>query len=116
MQIITLISYFAVAAAAADVITASFIPYQLVNARVYNQKNLKGSHEDVHGYGCGNVGSRHVSSKFKVNSIHLRRSTFCYLYEKKNCKGSSIYVSRDVNDLHLDTVNSVHCVNNPDKS
>lgn len=31
MQIITLISYFAVAAAAADVITASFIPYQLVD-------------------------------------------------------------------------------------
>ncbi|KAF5626998.1 carboxylesterase family [Fusarium sp. NRRL 52700] len=69
-------------------------------ARVYNQKNLKGSHEDVHGYGCGNVGS----SKFKVNSIHLRHSTFCYLYEKKNCKGSSIYVARDVNDLHLDTI------------
>ncbi|KAI1012965.1 hypothetical protein LB503_001362 [Fusarium chuoi] len=83
MQIIAFISYLAVAAAATDVITA----------RVYNQKNLKGSHEDVHGYGCGNVGSR-----------------------KKNCKGSSIYVSRDVNDLHLDTVNSVHCVNNPDKS
>ncbi|KAF5713314.1 hypothetical protein FGLOB1_4095 [Fusarium globosum] len=59
MQIITFISYLAVAAAATDVITA----------RVYNQKNLKGSHEDVHGYGCGNVGS----SKFKVNSIHLRR-------------------------------------------
>ncbi|KAF5528805.1 cyanate hydratase [Fusarium mexicanum] len=102
MQIIAFISYLAVAAAATDVITA----------RVYNQKNLKGSHEDVHGYGCGNVGS----SKFKVNSIHLRRSTFCYLYEKKNCKGSSIYVSRDVNDLHLDTINSVYCVNNPDKA
>ncbi|KAF4448394.1 Cyanate hydratase [Fusarium austroafricanum] len=99
MQIITVLSYFAVAAAAAD-------------ARVYSQKNLKGSHEDVHGYGCGNVGS----STFKVNSIHLRHSTFCYLYEKKNCKGPSFYVARDVNDLHLDTVNSVHCVNNPDKS
>ncbi|KAF4439799.1 carboxylesterase family [Fusarium acutatum] len=95
MQIIAFISYLAVAAAATD-------------ARVYNQKNLKGSHEDVHGYGCGNVGS----SKFKVNSIHLRRSTFCYLYEKKNCKGSSIYVSRDVNDLHLDTMNSIYLFEN----
>ncbi|KAF5723837.1 cyanate hydratase [Fusarium mundagurra] len=99
MQIIALLSYFAVAVAATD-------------ARVYDQKNLKGSHEDVHGYKCGNVGS----SKFKVNSIHLRSKTFCYLYEKKDCKGSRIFVSRDVNDLHLDTVNSVLCVNNPSKS
>ncbi|RBR22749.1 hypothetical protein FVER53590_28309 [Fusarium verticillioides] len=99
MQIIAIFSYFAVAAAATDVITA----------RVYDQRNLKGSHEDVHGYKCGNVGS----SKFKVNSIHLRNKTFCYLYQKKDCKGSRIYVSRDVNDLHLDTVNSVLCVNNP---
>ncbi|KAJ4166038.1 hypothetical protein NW765_007264 [Fusarium oxysporum] len=98
MQLISLLCYAITAAAATDVISA----------RVYSKINLKGSYKDVHGFGCVNI----TPSTFKVESIHLRHQTFCYLYPAKNCKGSSIYTTRDVDDLRLDPTHSIHCFDN----
>ncbi|KAF5007727.1 hypothetical protein FDECE_5975 [Fusarium decemcellulare] len=99
MQPLALLSILLASSAAAT---------DVVVARVFSEKNYAGKHRDAHGFGCVNVDKG--TTTFTVLSIHIAKSVFCYAYTAKNCKGSRIYFTRDIADLHLDPTNSIHCV------
>ncbi|KAF4468847.1 hypothetical protein FALBO_4258 [Fusarium albosuccineum] len=90
MQPLALLSILLASSAAAT---------DVVVARVFSEKNYAGKHRDDKG-----------TTTFTVLSIHIAKSVFCYAYTAKNCKGSRIYFTRDIADLHLDPTNSIHCV------
>ncbi|KAH7141958.1 hypothetical protein EDB81DRAFT_54054 [Dactylonectria macrodidyma] len=77
-----------------------------ITSRHFSQRNYKGAHADVRGWGCANVNK----IGFKVKSIHKTKRSFCYAYSKINCKGTKIYFSRDVPnmDTHFAT-QSIQC-------
>ncbi|KJK83568.1 hypothetical protein H634G_01697 [Metarhizium anisopliae BRIP 53293] len=78
----------------------------VVSATVYSQPNFGGVLRNVIGFGCVNLDD----VGFKIESIELRRRTFCYAYGKVNCAGASIYMSSSVGDLwRYLTMESAHC-------
>ncbi|KAH6991511.1 hypothetical protein BKA56DRAFT_574504 [Ilyonectria sp. MPI-CAGE-AT-0026] len=87
-------------------VASSMAATDVVSARLFSERNYKGKHVDVHGFGCSNVNT----IGFQVKSVHRRKQTFCYAYSKINCKGSSIFFVLDVPNIDTDlTTHSIHC-------
>ncbi|KAH8684947.1 hypothetical protein BGZ61DRAFT_589739 [Ilyonectria robusta] len=91
-------------------VATSIAATDVITSRHFSERNYKGAHADVRGYGCSNVNK----IGFEIKSIHHIKKSFCYAYTKVNCKGSAIYFSRDVPDMdrHFPT-QSIRCINNP---